>query len=595
MVRQRPRQRSVKRSAADRSEDLEGLVAAADTWPPEHPRETSMRKRATRDGSKSRDCPDDTASVPDGCDVPGLSSSPHAVTSTEEIGASAEIPASGRRVSLRQHSKEKGRQIVPVNDFPEATQAEGRPCRRRFPVQRNWCNERLIYRNDPLGLRVVGVEVSSIASAASASAASASAASASASASAEQAAGARGTKRQISSSRSRKQPATQSTRGLLQARRGCERAVASPARASIKRSLSMEISEESNCGSVTAPGPSKLAKPGGSGNGKDRRVSFTEDAPRSVEINNFSDCKELWYSSCPVDCNRCDRRLAWGSEGFYPRSDKCPRFVQWKILCDTCAAESLFEEIGIWFVAGLAAQPQDEHIARTQIQKRCTSLMKLGKHMKSEKFVEVLGPEADDITVRNEVLVLALERVRSIFSSEVLNVEGDSTDDWSQGDPASGDASARHAQDADPTPSSSGTQAVSETAATEHSAEARQMAAVKAIFAKYDALQAGGVASDAEAVEAALATFAAASREEPDEGSAAASGAVSIATGSSEVAGEAGDAAADATHASGADGGESRSAAAATNDDVEIISEAAASSTGGGCGWLGSWPAFGRP
>jgi len=73
------------------------------------------------------------------------------------------------------------------------------------------------------------------------------------------------------------------------------------------------------------------------------------DQQDPIESFRSADNSDLWYESYNVECNRCDRSLAWRNgadfstiQGSAGRS----RFAQWQVICKDCVCKDRFSEFG---------------------------------------------------------------------------------------------------------------------------------------------------------------------------------------------------------------------------------------------------------
>jgi len=154
-------------------------------------------------------------------------------------------------------------------------------------------------------------------------------------------------------------------------------------------------------------------------------VVFADEIRTETAIQNFCEQAEtLWYQSCPVECDRCDRVLQWGAEGTFVGSPGQSRFTQSKILCSACVSDKLYTEVGAWLVVALAArgEPGDRSssercvgVANGPIAGLLGALENVGPHSGKDQLVALLGEDAEDPDVRAAVLKKAKARVSQLF------------------------------------------------------------------------------------------------------------------------------------------------------------------------------------
>lgn len=155
-------------------------------------------------------------------------------------------------------------------------------------------------------------------------------------------------------------------------------------------------------------------------------VSFADEMSSSVAIENFTEQAEvLWYSGYAVECDRCDRPLAWGSEGTLSGAPGRSRFSQYQVLCNDCVADRLFTEVGAWLAIGLAANCDSgdskrvDHpgsVARGPISALFDALAKVGPGAGRSQLSRLLGQRIENTEVCTVVLQKARSQVCELFN-----------------------------------------------------------------------------------------------------------------------------------------------------------------------------------
>lgn len=137
-----------------------------------------------------------------------------------------------------------------------------------------------------------------------------------------------------------------------------------------------------------------------------RTVSFAEGCEfvHSVAVENHSGFgDDLWYPGFVVECDQCENPVEWGAEGSIHGAPGRSRFAQYQVLCNSCQANRLYAEFGVWIIVSLASGRGCKE-AMDSLQSVLASLKQMERCSMVDQLIALLGESALAPGVRNVVL-----------------------------------------------------------------------------------------------------------------------------------------------------------------------------------------------